>query len=200
MTCIVALRHQGKVYMASDSIIVADGVVTRNARKVVSFPGFVVGFAGHFKAKNILDELRSSQKIGKMASAIDARKFAKKVFKKLKAEEESNDGSDDEDDSVSLLIATQTNVYEIDSYLSCVECGEVSGIGTGAPYAKAALRLMLDQKLSDDPRQMLGIAVEIAAQYDNLSGTPAFIEEVTNGRATKKRTGVSKTKRNRKRK
>lgn len=199
MTCIVALRHQGKVYMASDSIIVADGVTTRGVRKVVPFPGFVVGFAGHFKAKNILDELKTSQKSLKVVSAIDARKFAKKVFKRLKTEEDDED-SKDEDSSVTLLIATPTNVYEIDSYLSCVECGEISAIGTGAPYAKAVLRLMLDQKLSDDPRQMLGVAVEIASQYDPHSGTPAFIEEVTNGRAIKPRARVSSGKRSKKRK
>lgn len=175
MTCIVAVKKDNEVYIGSDSLVVQGMEKIKNVRKLTTFPGFVVGVAGEYKLHHILEEM-DKKKVEPILTIKDARDFAKEVFSRLKSDSEFDDLEDIKE--CSMLIATSTNIYEIGSSFDCVDCASFGGVGTGAGPAKAVIKLILDFKLMEDPRSILGAAIEIASDIDLHCSMPAYISKV----------------------
>lgn len=172
MTCIVALKKDGVVHIGSDSIVITENEISRGRRKIVSFPGFKVGFAGDYLLFHILEEMAKDFTI---VTVKDARDFAIGVFAALKDEL----GEDCEDfKENALLIATSTDIFEVDTYLVCLRQESYGAIGTGAAAARPTIEIMLKNKYSEDPREILGMAITMADHFYDDCGLPAYIEEV----------------------
>ena len=63
----------------------------------------------------------------------------------------------------------------------------MSSIGTGATYAKAAMQVMLEEKLTNDGIELLNKALRIAAANDLYSGLPVYVFEVKENLPPKRR-------------
>lgn len=177
MTVIAACKQGGKVVIGSDSLICNGNTKSKNVNKLIKFPsGFVVGFAGIVTIHHILKELAEDLKIS-IRNETDARNFAKLVYTRLREDFEFNNNESCLNETA-ILIATSTDIYEIDPYLTCLHYDDFTAIGSGGAIAKAALRLLKDYIKVDDPHEAIRLAIDNACHFDLYCATPMYIYEV----------------------
>jgi len=186
LTCIAACKIDGKVFIGSDSQIHTGGVKESSMRKITMFPHFAVGVAGDYAIHKFLESVVDDPSYHiKITKEWEARQLAKRVLEEYKSDEKKEEEDDPEEGEstsekveMSLIIATPHSIYEVDECLLSSERGEMSSIGTGATYAKAAMQVMLEEKLTNDGIELLNKALRIAAANDLYSGLPVYVFEV----------------------
>jgi len=177
MTVIAAYKGKdGKVVVGSDSMAYHESNCIRNLRKITKFNHFYVGCAGEYKVHHILEELAASEYFSPILTIADARSFTKKVMEVLKTDCEYDEVEDLKDSA--LLIATPNSIFEVDSNFVCLEHSDVAAIGTGSTAAKAAMKAVVNQQLSN--RDVLAIGIDSSCYFDVYCGLPMYIYEVEN--------------------
>jgi ATP-dependent HslUV protease subunit HslV len=171
-TTVLAVRHQGKVVIASDGqVTLGQNVVKHQARKVrrlyhdrvlAGFAGSAAdGFAlfGRFESK--LEEHRGNLERSAVELAKDWR--TDRALRRLEA---------------MLLVADQRATYLLSGTGDLIEPDDgVMGIGSGGPFAMAAARALLRHS-SLDARAIVEHSMSIAADICIYTNSSLTIEEL----------------------
>lgn len=178
MTIIAAIKKNNKVYIGADSFwghTYYSGDKA-DSNKIIKFKHFYVAVAGVAVGRDVLEDM-SEKYIKPLTSKKAARTFAKKVFKQLKIT--INDSIVDEDKPLGhfgMIIATKTNIYHIQSDLSCFDEHKYLARGAGADYCESSLEALYDFKLK--PKKILKKSLQIACKLSPLCKKPLTIIKV----------------------
>ena len=181
MTCIVAVKKAGQVVIGADSLITTGSDKKSGVRKITKFPGCYVGFAGMYAIRHALDNLAKDKDFlssFKMDCIEDARDLARRVFEDL--ETDVGEKAREDINETALLVATPTNIFEIDSDITCIEHESYTAIGSGARPAKAVFEVLNNHFPLTPTRECVIIALDTAVSLDLLCGGPYYVYEVEN--------------------
>lgn len=181
MTCCVALEHNDKVYLGSDSFM-----GNSNSRDQMDRPKFFqkgeklhIAFAGDIRGAQVVehdikframkaDETEEAYLVVEVARKLQA-KFNKEGLVKT-VESETTNGTD-------FLACINNKVFLIQNDFSVVRSRHgFAGIGNGSDYALGAMAAMKTSKL--DPRKKVFRALEIAAKLGPQVCAPFHVIEV----------------------
>lgn len=163
MTCIVAVRDGGKVYMGGDSAGVSGGhVIQRADPKVFKNGEFIIGIAGSFRGGNVL---RYSLTPPPITTGLD-RYMNTAFIEAVRGTfiENGNMAKYDNEDysSVSFLVGIRTKIYVVyDDFHVGIPRDKFDSIGSGSYYALGYLEATKGQ----GPRQRVRRALVTAAKY-----------------------------------
>ncbi len=172
-TTVLAVRHQGKVVLASDGQVTLGQVVVKHqARKVrrLYHDRVLAGFAGaaadgfalfsRFEAK--LEEHRGNLERAAVELARDWR--TDRALRRLEA---------------MLLVADVRAMYLLSGTGDLIEPDDgVMGIGAGGPFAMAAARALLRHHSGLEARPIVEHAMAIAAEICIYTNTRLVVEEI----------------------
>jgi len=164
MTAVLGLRKVidgcPQVLIGSDSLF-AQGWTRTNAKdrsKLITFPNFIVGFSGICTIQRVLYDIRKDKKlvnksIFKMRGEEDALEFGRLVFSEVKARLEEM-GEQFNDSVGNLVIATPTQLFDVDRFAFAMECEEYTTSGCVDDF----------------------LAGFIAARYDNVTDCHKLVD------------------------
>lgn len=171
-TTVLAIRHQGKVVMASDGqVTLGQTVVKHQARKVrrlyhdrvlAGFAGSAAdGFALYSRFESKLEEHRGNLERAAVELARDWR--TDRILRRLEA---------------MLLVADTRAMYLLSGTGDLIEPDDgVIGIGSGGPFAMAAARALVRHS-SLDARAIAEQAMAIAADICVYTNARLVVEEL----------------------
>ena len=181
MTCIAAIKKGELVVIGGESLINQGSDKKAGVRKITKFPGCYIGFAGILAIRHVLDQLAENAEFlstFRMESIEDARDLARRVFSTLK--EELEDEAREDIEETSLLIATTSKIFEVDSHITCIEHEKYAAIGSGGRPAKAAMEVLSVHYPLTSIRDICIIALDSACSLDLYCLGPYYIYEVEN--------------------
>ena len=170
MTCIVALEHDDKVYMGSDSAAAAGWHMRRTAiSKIFEVGAFTIGFTRSFRMGQLLeygltvrerkpDEKAMTYMVTGFIPAV-RECLAKGGYTKIENNRE---------ETGEMLVVYDRKVYsvysdlQVNCYLNCI-----AAVGCGQPYALASLATTMLTTKDFDPRKAVMNALEIAGMLSN---------------------------------
>ena len=171
-TTVLAVRHQGKVVMASDGqVTLGQTVVKHQAKKVrrlyhdrvlAGFAGAAAdGFALFARFENKLEEHRGNLERAAVELARDWR--TDRALRRLEA---------------MLLVADARMMYLLSGTGDLIEPDDgVMGIGSGGPFAMSAARALVRHSALD-ARAIVEQALAIAAEICIYTNTRLTLEEI----------------------
>ncbi|HYN09143.1 MAG TPA: ATP-dependent protease subunit HslV [Vicinamibacterales bacterium] len=171
-TTVLAVRHQGKVVMASDGqVTLGQTVVKHQARKVrrlyhdrvlAGFAGSAAdGFSLYSRFESKLEEHRGNLERAAVELARDWR--TDRILRRLEA---------------MLLVADTRTMYLLSGTGDLIEPDDgVIGIGSGGPFAMAAARALVKHS-SLDARAIAEQAMAIAADICVYTNARLVVEEL----------------------
>jgi len=173
MTCIIGFKSNGVIYMAADSAATSDDGDVRPivAEKIIRNGEYLIGFAGSIRAGQIASSKWFSDPPDNIEEFVESLRLLMEELGCLVTTEVSTSMSQS-----CFLIAHKGELYEIlmDFAVNKVE-GDFTTIGSGAPYALAAMDAIQDQDLS--PSEKLIKALTIATKYNVTVREPYVIEK-----------------------
>lgn len=182
MTCVVGLKHNGKVHIAADSAGVAGYSVTSRAdEKTFQNGAFIFGFAGSFRIGQVLrysfntpdyDPRRDFDEYMINDFILTLRKTLE-ICGCLKKES----GIDTASNAIFLLgSSANSELYCIESDFQVGKNREpYEAIGSGADFALGSLAST--EHIKDFPRRRLEIALQAAEKYSGSVQAPfTFVE------------------------
>ena len=169
MTCIVAVEHDGKVWMGGDSAASRDNdVVCRTNEKVFVNGDFLIGYSGSFRVGQLLQYSFKPQKPLHTQSTMEylvndfvdcLRNLLRDKGAMLKDEE--GDAQDSE-----FLLGFRGKIYVIEPDFNIGKPTEnYASCGTGASYAMGALYALSES--SAPPEDKIIKALSAASEYCN---------------------------------
>jgi len=164
MTCIVALKDNGRIYMGADSAITFGNVILDlNIPKIHKVGKFILGYAGHVKVGQIIkSNFIETEEQGKES---DLEYIIKKVGEIKTILNDNGIGhieNNQEWQSNDILIAYKKEMYRVGSWYSVSTFRhDYISIGSGEEYALGALYA----GASLSPRTRITQALEAAAKF-----------------------------------
>lgn len=171
MTCIVALKRDGKVWVGGDRVMSTDDGEIRQLKtaKVFRVGEAVIGAAGYFRMLQLmqhgftLPDNPQNEGIGYMVNT-----FVPALRKYLVDRNYMKADTDDIEDT--LVVAYRGEVYEIAGRFAVLEYPEdYLAIGSGAPYALGAMYAM---EYEMDAMVVIETALEAAEKFNQYVGIP----------------------------
>lgn len=178
MTCIAAVKHEGRVHLAGDSLVVDDGDWSTHAAedKVWEHGPFAMGFAGGLRPGQVVKHLLNPS--APPRSDLMAYMVTTFVADLRKALTEAGCDLTHNDDGecktvLALLVGVRGRIFVIDSDdFSVCEADEYTAIGSGAKWAVGSLRET--KRLA--PRTRLQRALSAAAAHSaSVGGKFTFV-------------------------
>lgn len=177
MTCIIAVAHEGKVYMGADSI--SSNGYNRHItalRKVFRVGEFLIGYTSSFRMGQILQyhlEVRQQQD-GETDERYMVVAFIEAVRACLKEKGYTTVSNNTEEGGV-FLVGYRGRVYRVDDDFQVNHySSDVAVCGAGEDYALGVMMALPDWKPEDRVRR----ALEISAELSALVSPPFHIEVV----------------------
>lgn len=171
MTCIVAIKDQGKLYLGADSFLSdKDYAYPMRSSKLFRKGPFVFGYCGSVRAGKVfqydlelppvdyqnLDRYMNREFITALMDCAERNRLV------IDEEKDSNDVAD-------LIVGIDGRLWEVQSHVQSVEhIVEYMAVGSGSRVALGSL--YSTKHLS--PRQRLTVALEAASQYTSGVGKP----------------------------
>lgn len=179
MTCIIGLKHEGRVYIGADSAG-SDGwaVVTRLDRKVFVNSGFVIGGTTSFRMLQLLQHAFRPPKRHAdddlmrymVTDWIDAVRACLKAGGFAKRENEVESGG-------TFLVGVAGRLFRIDNDFQVGEpARDFEACGCGEQYARGALQAIIGSEHS--PVKRITLALEVAAEHAAGVRGPFHIESI----------------------
>ena len=170
MSCVAALKHNGKVYVAADSLSSSeDKLYYRKDKKMFRNGKYLIGFCGSVRTGQVL-----TSKFWKPPTDIYA--VPDRLIKLMEAKgclittEEQNKNC-----GCNFIFATKNEIYEILVDFQLVEPrDDYTAIGSGADYALGSLFSTKGTNLK--PEERLHLAIEAASYFSSSVGGEILIE------------------------
>lgn len=182
MTCIVALEHDGKAYLGSDSFL-GSALIKDQTDRPKFFKkgeGFYVAFAGGLRGAQIIEHGISFRKMrsNETEEAYLVTEVASKLqqqFTKAGANIKSEDSVDHHD--ADFIICLNGKVFSLqDDYSVCRSNHGFVAVGAGQDFALGCLAAIYHTK--QDPKKKIQRALEIAAAFSPQVCGPFHVIEV----------------------
>lgn len=175
MTCIVAIKKDGRVHMGADSAgsdeesgIIFPYIIP----KVFERNGYLIGYAGSFKIGKVLQyivnfpdippKMNTHEKLDEFLNGIVMPNIGKQV-KELEIDKEDMD--------FDLILAINGHIFEISNSWDALEASlDFLAIGSGTKYALGSLYTTQTWK---DPIRRINVALQAASEY-SMSVAPPF--------------------------
>ena len=139
MTCVAGIVRAGQVWIGADSAASTDDLVSIRAPKLFRLGGLLVGFAGSYRAAQILQygvELpeASTPALEWLATAfVDVLRTAHRRGGAMRLDA-GLDGN-----TIELLVGYRGGLFEVDGDYAVAEVHDYAAVGSGAPLAIGAL-------------------------------------------------------------
>lgn len=181
MTCIVALVHDKKVYIGTDSAVTSDDIVRiTNDSKVFNKKNIVFGFAGSLRALQLLkynmelpERDDSVSDLGYLSGNI--LNFIQATYDEWLSTKHDNGQSYFHGE---MIILYNKKLYEADATYSLLPIvTNYTAIGSGAQYALGALRATEFQHVDMQPKERIELALSAAAEFSISVKAPFYITE-----------------------
>lgn len=184
MTCILALKYEGKVYMGGDSASMNgwDKNITA-IQKVFHVGTFLIGFSGDTRMHNLLQwhvsirEPESDENdmhyvvTGLIATVRECLKENGFLI---------HDNNHENNGNSAFLVGYRGDVYWIGSNFDVSRFSDsITAVGTGADFALGALKAFMDNKTFKPKRDMLR-ALEISGNFCASVMPPYYVEVMPN--------------------
>lgn len=177
MTCIVGIAWRGSVFIGGDSAAVTDELIATRGPKVFQVGDMLVGFAGSYRAAQVLqygielpnhpDDMSDIEWLSTLF--VDGLRSAHRRAGAIRIEA-GIDGS-----TIALLLGYRGGLYEVDGEYAVSHVTGHSSVGSGASVALGALHATRKGK---DPRKRVLIALEAAAACCNGVRAPFAIMKI----------------------
>jgi ATP-dependent protease HslVU (ClpYQ) peptidase subunit len=164
MTCIVGLKHKGKVYLGGDSAGVAElDVTVRNDKKVFRNGDFIMGFTSSFRMGQVLaykltpPDMKQDQDMMEymVCDFIDAVRDCLKAAGFTKITENQEEGG-------TFLVGFRDRLFMIDCDFQVGESiSGIESVGCGGPFALGSLY----STKGKEPKKRVLEALEAAQHY-----------------------------------
>jgi ATP-dependent protease HslVU (ClpYQ) peptidase subunit len=172
MSCVAALKQNGKVYVAADSLSsTEDKVCYRKDKKMFKNGKYLIGFCGSIRTGQILQ-----RRFWKPPTDIYAvpdsmmNLLEKKGCMSITEEGHKNCGCN-------FIFATKGEIYEILVDFQLVEpIDDYTAIGSGADFALGSLYSTKGTNLK--PEERLKLAIEAASYFSTSVGGEIIIERI----------------------
>jgi ATP-dependent protease HslVU (ClpYQ) peptidase subunit len=165
MTCIVALAHEGKVYMGADSSAVDNDFISlRKNPKIFKRGKFLFGYAHSFRFGQIVEHhFKPPQVQGKDIYEYMVTKFIPELMDVL----EKNNFDEKE---VSLIIGYDGNIFYVESDFQIGhDVTNYHAIGSGAPVALGSL---YSTEGLCEPKDRVRVSLEAAQSFTTTVREP----------------------------
>lgn len=180
MTCIAAVKHDGKVHMAGDSLAVDTNAWSSfvSEPKVFVRGVFAIGFAGDLRAGQVAKHLmnpsapprRPEDMMAYMVGAFTSE--LRKALTEAGCDLSINEETGDTRLSLNLLVGVHGRIFTVDDSFAVTECVDYGAIGCGADLALGSLRETKKLK----PRNRLQRALSTATAHSaGVGGTLVFV-------------------------
>ncbi len=172
MSCVAALKQNGKVYVAADSLSSADDkLFYRKDKKVFKNGKYIIGFCGSIRTGQILKRRYWVPPTDIYAVPDSLMKFMeKKGCMSITEEGHKNCGCN-------FIFATKGEIYEILVDFQLVEpVDDFTAIGSGSDFALGSLFSTKGTKLK--PEERLKMAIEAASYFSASVGGEIVIEHI----------------------
>ena len=179
-TCVIGLKHKGRVYMGADSKVSGEWLYFSSPEsKIIRYQDpepMLLGISGECRIPQILDHCFTPPRRPKNCTDLQylCKTFMQSVRKAMRQA-----GALEKTDGVesmvlfSGLLAYRKKLYFFDADMSILEpSGNVAAVGSGQPYALGAMEAMTTK----DPKKKILRALEIAGKYDPYVGPPYYVE------------------------
>ncbi len=183
MTCIVGLKHKGRVYLGGDSRATRgwDEVHSLALPKVIRWGDFLIGSCGDYRKLQLVQySLQpSNQRIEQSDLHYIVTGFAEEARKVFKEQGLSEIENNKESASGAFLVGYRGELYFVGADFAVgVERDSFDAIGSGASYALGALSVLEDVDLS--PKKKIKLALQAATRFSNgVDGNYTIIAEKT---------------------
>ena len=185
MTTIVAVHKDGKIAMASDSLVCFGSHrephgYTRSSDKILKVGSSLVGTSGPAVYDNVLVHyLKKNKKAPNLENTEQVFSFWLKFHKALKEHYFLN-SEEDEDDSfesseMSMLIVNPKGMFGVSYDRRVIEYTKFWAIGSGASYAMGAMFSLYDLEGFSSGEIALG-GVKAGAEFHSKSAPPFQLE------------------------
>jgi ATP-dependent protease HslVU (ClpYQ) peptidase subunit len=172
MSCVAALKQDGKVYVAADSLSSADDkLFYRKDKKLFRNGKYLIGFCGSIRTGQILKN-RYWKPPADIYAVPDSlmRHMERKGCMTVTEEGHKNCGCN-------FIFATKTDIYEILVDFQVVEpVDNFTAIGSGSDFALGSLFSTKGTKLK--PEERLKMAIEAASYFSASVGGEILIDKV----------------------
>lgn len=179
MTCIVAIEHDGKVFMGGDSGVFAGYEIVELGKKVFMLGNMIVGCTGHSRFSQIIEyNLSLPEKVeGEDDMRYLVARFVPAVRECLKQHGYTRVENNIESTDDLMLIGCNGRIYEIYSDFSVIKPPfGFAAIGCGADYALGNLGGIDIKHLDQDAvTSVIEIALEISAKFSAGVEPPFYV-------------------------
>jgi len=170
VTCIVGLKHNGRVYLGGDSCITYgwDEKRVLAVPKVVRWNDFLLGSCGDHRMSQLVEyDLKIERQLaGQNDLHYLVTVFASGMRKLLKEQGYSEIENNKESASGQYLVGYRGELYRIGPDFSAVNHADTfDAIGVGAAYALGALATLENSDLS--PKKKIKLALRAATRFSN---------------------------------
>lgn len=176
MTAIIALKKNfngaPKVLIGSDSLFLQgySRMKAKDRSKLIEFPNFIVGFSGLASIQPVIYDIQKDLKLQKsspcfkMRSEQDALEFTRIVFLELKARLEEL--GETFEGIGNLVIATPTQIFDVDRYCMAVECEECAFSGCVDEFMAGIVAAKYDEVSTEEElEELLVLALTLAGRH-----------------------------------
>lgn len=175
MSCVVGIKHEGGVYMASDGFATTNDGEIRPivADKIIRNKNYIIGYTGSVRTGQILEPRFGFDPPDKIEDLIEALREYLYARGCVAIAEEGIQMQ-----TCNFLIGYQSQLYEIlmDFQLNKT-VGNFTAIGSGASYAFGALHVLNKMKKMN-PLDKLEHALDAATRFHNCCGPPYQFEKL----------------------
>lgn len=176
MTCIVAIKEDGRVYLGADSASSDDEADMKTIAvqpKIFKSGPVAIGFCGSWRAGKVFQYDLVIPKI----DTDDIDRYMNTTFiNALQECAERNrlviDESKPENDLADLIVAINGRIFEVQSHVQSLEhIDDFFAVGSGAKFALGSLYTTQDFDLT--PKERLKLALDAASKY-SMSVAPPY--------------------------
>lgn len=167
MTCIVAVKQNGKVVMAGDSAgISGTDISIRKDPKVFKVGQFIIGFTSSFRMGQALMDLKVPLQKKDQKDCQYMRTTFINCVRKLLKEAGCLKESESIEEGGTFLVAYKGEIYRIESDFQVeVRYDSYNACGCGENYAIGALAVLTKYSPIFDAKTLCKIALETAEKY-----------------------------------
>ena len=173
MSCVIGLKHNGKVYIGGDGRATSSDGEKRPliCKKIFKNGTYLIGFCGSVRSGQLLFPEQGFQPPKKIIHFPKAMREWYAENGSLLRDEETGDiyGSN-------ILVTKNGKLFEILMDFSILEVESFTAIGSGGPFAFGALDMLMPTKLS--PKDKILRALETSAKYCAQVGPPYEVQVI----------------------
>jgi len=178
MTAIIAVKKDGEVSIASDSLGSGNYTKQSYGSKLIKGSNFVIGYSASYRTAGIIEDNLDKFKAPEKWNIKEARRFAewlRKIMMKYGAKKEGA-AEDMPRHPVLLVMATKDKIFRFQVDYSVLEHRQFGATGSGNMFLEGAAHALYDSNL--DASEIVKEAIKAACDLSPSCGRPIHVENL----------------------